>query len=565
MSMRKLFYFITALLCFFQSNAQEFSWGKRFGGEGEDVIRSLAVDAQGNSYATGYFTDFSIFGEGLQQTEIASKGMFDIFISKTSPNGELLWVKAIGGTSDDYATAITVDSNGNVYITGIFHETVNFNPGGTAQNLTSKGAQDIFVLKLNSTGNFLWVKGIGGEGYEEASAIQASSNGEVYLAGYFSGAVDFDPSEAENILSPSGLVDSFFIKLSDNGNLSWVKTIGGFMTTPMDMKLHNNNLYALGNFKKTTDFNPDSTQTHNITALGFDAYLLKLDLSGNFVGVTTTKSLTSSTGATPTNLSIDKNGNAYVSGYFGGNIDFGPDVQHNGQYTFTSENMVTAFVFKVGNDGKLVWANYPKPSNEEASTVGYGLVTNKNQETIVTGYIAGNVKFDDIELEKNTDHFMNAFIAKLSPEGKFVDAKLFAGSNFIDTHCVTIDTDENLHIGGAFTELANIDPTGNGSYYLSSRGFRDSYVVKLNSTNLDVKDINSKTDLLIYPNPSSDIIHLKSKEQLSGNKYIIHDMIGREILTGVLDNTQEIKVNLLIKGNYILKIGNKYQTKIIKN
>lgn len=127
MSMRKLFYFITALLCFFQSNAQEFSWGKRFGGEGEDVIRSLAVDAQGNSYATGYFTDFSIFGEGLQQTEIASKGMFDIFISKTSPNGELLWVKAIGGTSDDYATAITVDSNGNVYITGIFHETVNFN------------------------------------------------------------------------------------------------------------------------------------------------------------------------------------------------------------------------------------------------------------------------------------------------------------------------------------------------------------------------------------------------------------------------------------------------------
>ncbi|WP_312765064.1 SBBP repeat-containing protein [Epilithonimonas sp.] len=563
--MRKLFYFITVLLWFFQSNAQEFSWGKRLGGEGEDVIRSLAVDAQGNSYATGYFTDYCIFGEELQQTEIASKGMFDIFISKTSPNGELLWVKGIGGTADDYGTAITVDSNGNVYITGIFQETVNFNPNGTAQNLTSKGAQDIFVLKLNSSGNFLWVKGIGGEGYEETSAIQVASNGEVYLAGYFSGAVDFDPSESENILNPSGLVDSFFIKLSDNGSLSWIKTIGGFMTTPMDMKLHNNNLYALGNFKKTTDFDPSSTQSHNITALGFDAYLLKLDLSGNFVNVTTTKSLNSSTGTTPTNLSIDENGNAYVSGYFGGSIDFGPDVQHNGQYTFTSENMLTGFVFKVGNDGKLVWANYPKPSTEEASSLGYGIVINKNQETFITGYIAGNVKFDNLELEQNTDHFMNAFVAKLDSQGKFVDAKLFAGSNFIDTHCAAMDADENLYIGGAFTDLANIDPTGNGSYYVFSRGYRDSYVVKLNNTNLNVEDINSKTDLLIYPNPSSDIIYLNSKNQLSGNKYIIYDMVGREISTGTLDSKQEIKINLLPKGNYILKIGNQYQTKIIKN
>ncbi|SDF68374.1 SBBP repeat-containing protein [Epilithonimonas hungarica] len=563
--MRKLFYFITVLLLFFQSNAQEFSWGKRLGGEGEDVIRSLVVDAQGNSYATGYFSDYCIFGEELQQTEIASKGMFDIFISKTSPNGELLWVKAIGGTADDYGTAITVDSNGNVYITGIFQETVNFNPNGTAQNLTSKGVQDIFILKLNSSGNFVWVKGIGGELYEETSAIQVASNGEVYLAGYFTGVVDFDPSESENTISPIGLVDSFFAKLSDNGSLSWVRTIGGFMTTPMDMKLHNNNLYALGNLKKTTDFDPDSAQTHNITALGFDAYLLKLDLSGNFVNVTTTKSLNSSTGTTPTNLSIDGNGNAYVSGYFGGSIDFGPDVEHNGQYTFTSESMLTGFVFKVGNDGKLVWANYPKPSTEEASSLGYGLVTNKNQETFVTGYIAGNVKFDDIELEQNTDHFMNAFVAKLDSQGKFVDAKLFAGSNFIDTHCAAMDADENLYIGGAFTDLVNIDPTGNGSYYLFSRGYRDSYVVKLNNTDLKVKDINSKTDLLIYPNPTSDMIYLKSKEQISGNKYIIHDMAGREISTGVLDSKQEIKINLLPKGNYILKIGNKYQTKIIKN
>ncbi|KFC19983.1 T9SS type A sorting domain-containing protein [Chryseobacterium sp. FH1] len=563
--MRKVFYFISILVGIVQTSAQEFSWAKTFGGEGDDVIRSLAVDAQGNSYATGYFTDNSIFGEELQQTDLTSKGMYDIFISKTSPSGQLLWVKGIGGTSNDYGTSITVDANNNIYVTGIYEETVNFNPGGTAQTLTSHGAQDIFVLKLDPNGNFVWAKGIGGEGYEETSAVQVSSNGEVYLAGYFSGAVDFDPSEAENILTPKGLVDSFFVKLSNNGDLSWVKTIGGFLTTTMDMKLQNENLYILGNFTETTDFDPDANQTHEFTAEGFDVFVLKMDLSGKFVNVTTTKSLTSSTGATPTRLSLDDSNNAYVSGYFGGTIDFGPDVDHNGQYTFTAENMLTGFVFKIDNNGKLVWANYMKPLTEEASSLGYGLVVNKNQETFITGYVGGNVKFDDIEVEQNTNHFMNAFLAKLNTEGKFVDAKLFAGVDFIDTHCAAKDANDNIYIGGAFDELANLNPTGSSNYYVSSRGFRDSYVVKLTNTDLGVQDLNSKANLLVYPNPSSDIFYVKAKEELSGSRYAIYDMIGREILSGVLGKNQEVKTNILLKGTYILKIDNKYQSKIIKN
>ena len=561
--MRKVFYFISILLWSVQTNAQEFSWGKTFRGDGEDVLSSLVVDAQGNSYATGYFSDNCIFGEELQQTDVTSNGGFDIFITKTSPSGQLLWVKNIGGTSYDYATSITLDANNNVYVTGIFEETVDFAPNG-AGTLTSHGAQDIFVLKLDQDGSFVWAKGIGGEGYEETSAIQVSTNGDVYLAGYFSGAVDFDPSENDNILEPKGLVDSFYVKLSKDGELSWVKTIGGFMTTTMDMKLQNESLYILGNFKETTDFNPDPSQTLEVTALGFDAFILKLDLLGNFINVTTTKGLTESTGTTPISLSLDENSNAYIAGYFGGTVDFGPDVQHNGQYTFTSDSMLNEFVFKIDNSGKLVWANHVVPMTEESSSLGYGLVINKNHETFVTGYIGGKVKFGEIELEQNTDHFMNAYIAKLNSDGKFVDAKLFAGVNYVETHCAAKDANDNIYIGGSFEGLANIDPTGGESYYYS-RGYRDSYVVKLNNTNLSISDINSKTDLLVYPNPSSDVFYVKAKEKLSGSSYTIYDMIGREISSGIIGNSQEIKTNTLTKGNYILKIGNRYESKIIKN
>jgi len=566
--MKKLFYSLLLFSVFTQTSAQEFSWAKRFGGDGEDVIRSMYADNNSNTYTTGYFTDNAIFGEELQQTDLISNGWFDIFIQKTSPNGELVWVKGIGGISDDYGTAITVDNDGNVYVTGIYQETVDFNPEGAPQTLTSYGAQDIFVLKLDSNGNFIWVKGIGGEGYEETNSIQVSSTGEIYISGYFYGEVDFDPSENEYKLSPTGIGDSFFVKLSSEGDLDWVKTIGGAsaMALPSDIKLCNNQLYALGHFKKTVDFDPSVTGEHTITTQVFDIYLLKLDLSGNFISVATTQG-ESGSGTTPMSLSVDSDGNAYIAGYFGGTVNFGPTVEHHGQYTFTTNGYYNGFVMKLNNTGDLLWANHLAPLTDEASSLAYGLVTNNYQEVSLTGYITGKIKFDDIELEQETEHYMIAYAAMLDEEGKFIYAKQFGGSNFIDTHCIAKDANNNIYLGGTFEELANLNPTENGSYYVYSRGFRDSYIIKLNNNSISaIENYHyAENHITVYPNPSSGIFWLKSDESLAGKIYQVYDMLGKKLVAGKIGLSEELQFESLPKGVYILKIDDKYQTKIIKN
>src|SRR5919108_3604946 len=89
-------------------------------------------------------------------------GWFESIPAKATPSVVFGWAKRIGGTTNDIGYAITVDGNGNVYTTGFFYSIVDFDPGAGAYNLTSAGLGDIFVSKLDSNGNLIWAKRMGG-------------------------------------------------------------------------------------------------------------------------------------------------------------------------------------------------------------------------------------------------------------------------------------------------------------------------------------------------------------------------------------------------------------------
>ena len=114
-----------------------------------------------------------------------------------------------GGTSTDLGYGITVDSSGNSYIIGYFRGTVDFGAG----NVISAGSDDIFVLKLNSSGTFQWVKTFGGTSTDLGYGITVDSSGNSYITGYFSRTVDFG---AGNVIS-AGSDDIFVLKLNSSG------------------------------------------------------------------------------------------------------------------------------------------------------------------------------------------------------------------------------------------------------------------------------------------------------------------------------------------------------------
>src|SRR5262249_36288313 len=155
---------------------------------------SIAVDASGNVYTTGYFTGTADFDPDAGVFNLTAAGSFDIFVSKLSASGNFVWAKVMGGGSDDLGQSISVDASGNVCTTGYFTGTADFDPGAGVFNLTAAGYYDIFVSKLDASGNFAWAKAIGGTGGDEGYSIAIDSSGNVYTTGAFGGTVDFDPN-----------------------------------------------------------------------------------------------------------------------------------------------------------------------------------------------------------------------------------------------------------------------------------------------------------------------------------------------------------------------------------
>jgi hypothetical protein len=188
----------------FDSNGNHL-WSKRFGGDDHDIIYSLAVDRSNNIYITGSFKSTSITFGQTTITNASSKNE-DIFLVKLDSNGNVVWAKGFGGSLNDVARYVSVDSSGSVYITGyFFSSTINFG-GGT---LTNSGGDDIFLVRFDSNGNHLWSKRFGGSNYDESYCISVDNTGNLYIIGGFSSSdINFGGCPSSN----AGGSDIFIIK-----------------------------------------------------------------------------------------------------------------------------------------------------------------------------------------------------------------------------------------------------------------------------------------------------------------------------------------------------------------
>ena len=226
-----------------------YTWSAGFTGASygyaSEVGEALATDSSGNVYATGYYNGTVDFDPGAGTANMTATGNPDVFVLKLNSSGTLLWAKSLGGSNAASGRSIDVDSSGNVYTTGNFDGTADFDPGSGTENLSSAGGSgdnDVFVSKLNSSGEFVWAKSFVGTnagcdpmdwmcsnnnevGY--SIAIDGSSN--VYAAGYFIETVDFDPGSGTEYLTSAGSGDAFIVKMNSAGSTSATTTT---TTTP---------------------------------------------------------------------------------------------------------------------------------------------------------------------------------------------------------------------------------------------------------------------------------------------------------------------------------------------
>ena len=212
-------------------------------------------------------------------------GAFYLFVIKVDAQGNTLFTKVI--TCNDVITpsALTTDASGNIYVTGGFGGTVDFDPGVGVYNLVSAGNLDYFVLKLTASGDFVWAKRTGNLADGYGLGITVDGSGNVYTAIYFQSTIDFDPGVASFTLTAVSNPDCCVQKLDANGNFVWARQI----VTSLSMGLsgistdNNDNLIIYGNYEGVIDMNPGSGSA-NFTSVGeFDLYVMKWTSSGTYV------------------------------------------------------------------------------------------------------------------------------------------------------------------------------------------------------------------------------------------------------------------------------------------
>jgi len=551
--MIKKIYLATLLLTASLAGAQSLAWGGRLGGDGEDVVLAMHTDAAGNTYTTGYFTNTADFDITEGEYPLTTNSDFNCFLQKTAPNGTLLWARSMGGEFGDYGTKIATDTSGNVYLTGVFQSEADFDPGEGQFMLTSAGSLDIFVVKLNSGGEFVWAKNFPGTEYEESNGIGVDSDGNVYVSGYFYTELDFDPADGEYLLTPE-VGDGFLAKLTKDGNFLWAQKIGGAgfdLATGMQVT-PTGDVYVSGNFEGVVDFDgPDGLIYLTADPNTVGIFLYHADRFGDFVGATKVGQCDSA--AYGLSVAVDSSGNAYVTGYMTGASTF---LTSEGTVTMTPTDFINGYLARVNAEGGVDWAKHL--SGTGVST-GYAVAVNSADEVLLNGYFNGTMTLGAISLTKENTGDTESYVAKINNHGGFVWAVQLGGINTVDRSAISIDPDDNILVSSAFEGAVDLDP-GTETLAAESLGFRDSFLVKIGDDALSVPNYD-KPSLSFYPNPVKDVLHL-SNPPLGKTDYVLYDALGRAIKSGNLSDTQ-IDMSGLQAGLYHLSAdGNSH--KIIK-
>jgi hypothetical protein len=374
-------------------------WARSLGGTGNDSAADVAFDGAGNVFVAGTFTGAVDFDPNpLLTTTLTAPATGSAFVWKLDFEGDLFLADAVAGTSS--ASALAVDPMGNIFVTGQFKGTADFNPDEqNANNLTTTNpAGAAFVWRLNSTGGYGWAKAYNSSGAIETTAIAADAAGNVYTGGRTTGTADLDPSDASKVEIVAGSSWAPFVsKLGFQGNHVWARAASTVTAVP--------------------------GAPNRITGLG-----------------------------------IDSIGNVYAAGTFAGTLDFEPNPQVAVKLTSTGDS-VDGFAWKLGPLGGLQWARgFGGPATETVADVS----VDKAGFSYLTGTFSGTVDFDPnagvVNLVGGSGKSA-AYVMKLAPSGLLGYARsLGGGTSTARGTGVWADGAGNIYVSGGFTGTADLDP-----------------------------------------------------------------------------------------------------------
>lgn len=238
-----------------------FLWATPGGSSGDDHGYDVVTDAQGNIFVTGYLSNH--YGPSPGTSSFPNLAPFTVldsiaFVGRMSPSGVWQWVKTFGGTDVERDNDIALDSLGNIYVVGGFYGTKTFGPVSLT---SSNNSRDIFVVKYDANGNFIWVTTAGDTLDDRANGIAIDHEQHIYITGEFRDHVLFGSDTLNNYGGPSGR-DIFVARMDLNGNWVWAKRAGSTGGSDAGRAITVNrdgNIFVTGQCKGLVKFGNDTT------------------------------------------------------------------------------------------------------------------------------------------------------------------------------------------------------------------------------------------------------------------------------------------------------------------
>ena len=508
------------------------------------------------------------------------------------------------------------DSTGNFYVVGNFYGTVDFDPGPGVYNLAAGDYEDIFILKLDSLGQFLWAKSIANT---SSPSVALDKYGNVYITGIFSRLTDFNPGPGVFNLSAKSY-DNFLLKLNTHGYFAWAKSFRSISSpfhseSPPGASIcidNSGNVIIAGRFDGVVDFDPGVNNCIIRANGSTDVFIVKLSNSGDFIWANRFGGALSDIGYS---VDTDYFGNIYVTGNFGGTIEF---ETLSGTNSIISNGMWDIFIVKLDPDGNFVWA---RNKGKKWRDNGRSIAVSPTGDV----YIAGVLESEIIVWNKYTNSYTgipnspNMYIAKLDSTGNFIWENSIVGSGTDKCNSISLDNEGNVYATGSFRDTINFGANSiipelvasdsrplsflikynsngqvtwakksigsgysifidkNNSLFLSGkyRGSLDfnigadstfnnnnRFMTKISQSTISNNNIYKQdTTVQIHPNPTWNSIKIELPDTLSGN-IELYNMVGKKVLEKDFTNQQIIDVNIekLHDSEYVLKI---YNTSVI--
>ena len=501
----------------------ELNWGTYLGGNGLENSGKIKSDAKSNVYVSGFTRSLNgIASSGAYRTSNA--GDLDAFLGKFDYNGHPKWVTYFGGTGIDYGYSLSLDSTGNIFMTGLTYSSGLASSGASQTSYKNNG--DGFLAKFSNNGSLVWSTYFGGNFYDIASEIACDPAGNVCIIGTTNSTSGIATSGAYKTIAAQ-YYHAFIAKFKSSGQLAWATYFGGENSatygyaTDMDA---DGNIYLTGHTASPEIATSGAYQSS--VAGSFDGFLAKFSSSGSLLWGTYFggKEYDICNG-----LCVDGSGNVYITGQTQSS-----DLATNGVYQTSFGGIYDAFLAKFSSSGALSWSTYFGGDQNEQAT---GMCIDKNNNIYITGSTAGLTGIASAGAYQTINGGLNdAYIARFNSSGKLLWSSYYGGEGQDLGTGIATDARGDILLIGYTASATNIVSPGAFDSKRDDSTKMDAFIVKISYPFQN----DAGVDVLKHPNlkscvdTESVIVRLKNY----GTKPLTKTKIGWAINAVAQNNYQ---------------------------